>query len=70
MFKPRERELVLSMPAIEWTEPLPTQTLDGKSGLACRFCIAIVGLKGRDVSKLPQTREEFDRHMKEHSMAQ
>ena len=70
MFKPRERELVQLLPAIDWIEPLPIQTFDGKSGLGCRFCIAIVGLQGRDVAKLPQTREEFDAHMKEHSMPQ
>lgn len=60
-----ERQLVERFPQTKWTEPLPTRTLGGSSGLACRFCIAIHGLRGCDVAKLPQTVEEFDAHIRE-----
>lgn len=57
--------------SIPWREPLPvtvTDYLEGVGftpvrGLACRLCIARYGLRGQDVGKLPQTREEFDAHM-------
>lgn len=50
-----------------WREPQETRTLNGSGrGLACRICIGRFGLMGCNVSRLPQTPEEFNNHMKEH----
>lgn len=57
-----EAELEQTFPEIPWREPLPVTT-PGASGLACRFCIALYGLKGSNVGRLPQTAEEFAEHM-------
>ncbi len=58
-----EAELEQRFPAIPWRESLPICTTAGESGLACRLCVAMYGLHARDVSRLPQTREEFDAHL-------
>jgi len=60
----RERELELLYPWIDWREPVQINTTSGSSGLGCRFCTALRGLKGSEVLKLPQTPEEFENHMK------
>lgn len=53
-------------PLIPWREPLPvTVTETGARGYGCRMCIAKYGLKARDVAKLAQTLEEFQKHMEE-----
>jgi len=31
--------------------------------IACKYCIATVGLKGSDMAKLPKTEEELFRHI-------
>ena len=61
---PREDRLEREQPWIDWREPLPCIT-GRASGLACRFCIATISLKARDVAKLPQTFDEFAQHMRE-----
>lgn len=57
-----EADLRGRFPTIPWREPLRVVTADAE-GLACRFCVALYGLAGGDVTRLPQTREEFDAHM-------
>lgn len=61
-----EIDLVNKYPYVAWREPLRV-TVPGRGvkGLACRFCLAMFGLKAEDVSCLPQTQEEFEKHMKE-----
>jgi len=58
-----EKELEESFPAIAWREPLPVTIPGIGSGLACRLCIAMYGLAGKNVKQLPQTSQEFDEHM-------
>lgn len=53
------------VPGIPWREPLPVTVPGVGVGFACRLCIAAYGLRGRDVVRLPQTREEFDAHLAE-----
>jgi hypothetical protein len=66
-----EAELLLNFPQVPWREPLHvTVNGVGATPFGCRLCIAIRGLKGRDVGSLPQTREEFDKHMAERHAAQ
>lgn len=60
-----EEQFEKTYPHIAWREPLPTQCMDGSEGLACRFCVALRGLKGTEIGGLPKTREAFDRHMAE-----
>jgi hypothetical protein len=62
-------------PGIDWMEPMsvwPLRALaaagchpDQWPGMACRICIARHGLAGKNIGKLPKTREEFDHHMRE-----
>jgi hypothetical protein len=61
-----EHDLQIKYPSVPWREPIPVTLTDMKTkGLACRLCIALVGLKSSDVGLLPKTRAEFDAHMKE-----
>lgn len=60
-----ETDLERRFPFIPWRSPLPARRPDGISGLACRFCIALRGLKAREIGALPQTESEFERHMRE-----
>jgi hypothetical protein len=55
----------LEYPGLPWREPLLVKVPGVGDGLACRLCVAKHGLRGNDVVKLPQTREEFDKHMAE-----
>jgi hypothetical protein len=60
----RERELERLYPTIAWREPLAVKRFDLRGEFfACRFCIALVGLKGKDVARLPTDREEVRRHI-------
>jgi hypothetical protein len=59
-----ELELETILPSIDWRAPLPVTT-QSASGLGCRYCIAMRGLKGSVVGELPQTDEEFERHMRD-----
>src|SRR6266568_7510795 len=62
-----EAELIRRFPAIAWREPQHITTFSGFSGWACRICVARHGIYGYNVNSLPQTREEFEEHMrKEH----
>jgi hypothetical protein len=47
-------------PTVPWRTPLLVQTPDA-SGLACRLCIAMRGLKPTD--RLLATTAEFDKHI-------
>lgn len=59
-----ERHLEIQFPLVPWREPLSAQCVDGTSGFACRFCIALKGLRGQDIGKLPQTLSEFREHQR------
>ena len=59
-----EEVLERDFPEINWREPLPVSSAQGK-GLACRFCIAFDGLKGKMVPNLPQNKHEFAKHLRE-----
>jgi len=58
-----EEQLEQKFPRIKWREPLRVASPQGV-GLACRFCIARVGLKAPDIPALPQTIHEFHSHMR------
>jgi len=58
-----EQDLESAYPDITWKEPLPIRTEEA-SGLGCRYCIALYGVHGRNISRLSQSRQEFDLHMK------
>jgi hypothetical protein len=60
----REQVLVALFPVIPWCEPVPVQTPDGAGGYACRFCIALNGIKGADVAALPKTTDWFASHLR------
>jgi hypothetical protein len=51
-------------PWIEWREPVRVTSPLG-SGLACRACIAELGLSGGEIPDLPQTRLAWEQHMEE-----
>lgn len=48
-------------PTIAWREPAQVRMPDA-SGLACRVCIAEVGLRADQTERLFTTREDFDSH--------
>lgn len=52
-------------PGTPWRKPLDVTTTSGAHGFACRFCLARNGLRALDVGNLPQTIEEFNKHMEE-----
>jgi hypothetical protein len=52
-------------PSFRWREPMPVETRLG-SGLGCRVCIANDGLRAAEVLRLPQTREDWDDHFRQH----
>lgn len=58
-----ERQVEALYPKIKWREPLRVASAQGH-GLACRFCIARVGLKAHEIPALPQNVSEFHSHMK------
>lgn len=58
-----EQVFETTCPWIPWRQPVTVETPSARTDFACRFCIAMLGLRGEDVGKLPATREEFDRHM-------
>lgn len=54
-------------PGIAWQEPMTATNMQtGEHGLACRICVARYGLQGFQIKNLPQTKEAFAEHMKEH----
>jgi hypothetical protein len=48
----RETELEIHYPLVPWREPIKVTRTDGACGYACRFCIAIKGLKADDIPDL------------------
>lgn len=58
-------ELQARFPEVPWRRSLPVTSLDDPQvqGLACRFCIARFGLKGCQIGRLPQSEDDFIRHM-------
>lgn len=70
-----EDKLEEKYPTISWRAPLPARLMESaddepmpeelREGLACRFCIAINGMKGDKISALPKTFEQFASHMRE-----
>jgi hypothetical protein len=60
-----EAFLEKSYPWIDWRKPLPVSVMETEAkGIGCRFCIAMHGMKGWEVHKLPQTETEFAEHMR------
>lgn len=60
----REQEYEQRWGAIPWRTPLPVQwAADGRTYYACRFCIALRGLKGKDVGKLPRLAGDVMMHI-------
>lgn len=59
-----EKQLKVKFRSVPWREPLPIKVV-GSSGLGCRLCIARKGIKAAEVQRLPQTQQEFDKHMEE-----
>lgn len=57
-----EQQYEQNYPWISWRDPQLIVTGNGQ-GLACRYCVALHGLRGSEVGNLPQTYEEFERHM-------
>jgi hypothetical protein len=76
----RERKLEICLPRYRWREPLTSfPPVDGRiPGFGCRYCIAMYGIRGQGLpdlhaahperlthmSKLPKTREDFERHLR------
>lgn len=58
----RVAEFEARYPEIEWRTPLRVN--DRYYG--CRVCIALFGLKGSDVDKLPRTHQEWKLHFLRH----
>lgn len=50
-------------PRIPWDEPLPVTLTTGQSGYACRYCVALRGLRGEEVPNLPKTKLEVIAHI-------
>jgi hypothetical protein len=61
-----DERLRAEFPDIEWDEPVAVSLMGGSmERLGCRLCIARFGLKGEDIEKLYQTREEWEAHMEQ-----
>ncbi len=64
-----EDNLETVFPHIRWRAPLVLKNLDANSqavtGLACRFCIAMNGIKSTEIGSLPQNFGAFQKHMRE-----
>jgi hypothetical protein len=59
-----DAELMARWPDVPWRRALPVSSLERPvKGLACRFCVARFGLKGAEIGNLPQTEDDFIRHM-------
>lgn len=51
-------------PWIDWREPVEVRLMgDDTAHYACRVCIAVVGMRGSDIPRLPTDPEEVRRHM-------
>lgn len=58
--------LELDFPLIPWREPIIVRTPDDPTErFACRICIALAGLKERDVPMLTTDPEEVRKHIAE-----
>lgn len=59
------RECEKSWPDLPWREPLPVSLLDNPNDVrfACRFCIAIKGLRGDQVPDLTADRAAVVAHI-------
>lgn len=60
-----EKQLMEKFEYIPWRQPVLIRVPNYASGLGCRICIAMKGLKGEQVKELPQSLEEFEKHMRE-----
>jgi hypothetical protein len=62
----RERELERVYPEIEWREPVEVRRFgERRQHFACRFCIAIKGLKGEQISALATDRAAVLAHIQQ-----
>lgn len=59
-----DHDLEQRYPVIPWREPIRVALGNGMH-FGCRFCIALHGLKGSDVDKLPTDSDSVRRHIKE-----
>jgi hypothetical protein len=59
-----EAQLRKRFGAIEWDRPVEVRT-PTDWGYACRYCIALKGLKAADVSSLPKDPNAVRRHIRE-----
>jgi len=60
-----EDKLELTYPGLPWRYPLACRVSTGETGLGCRLCIAMHGIKAEEISDLPQTQDEFAAHMRQ-----
>lgn len=56
-------------PEIEWREPIKISRSDSEWGWACRVCVAMAGLSGRDIPGLTRSRQEVYEHIKKEHFA-
>jgi hypothetical protein len=53
-------------PEIKWREPIRVASSeDGDWGWACRVCVALFGMNGRDIRNLTQDYSAMVRHIRE-----
>lgn len=60
-----EFDLEALYPGIPWREPIAVSNGWSSTEWACRICIGTYGLRGTDIDRLPQTQDEFEKHMVE-----
>lgn len=61
----RAAKIMALAPMIPWCEPIKVSLTDGRSGYACRICIALHGLKGADIPSLPAEPAPVEAHIRE-----
>jgi len=59
-----EAHLRVAYPSIAWDEPIKI-VVGSAERLGCRYCIALVGLKGSDAHLLPESYRAFNEHLQE-----
>ncbi len=64
-----DRAVEATWPHIEWRQSVGVESaVDGTQRIACRLCIARLGLKGSDIATSPfvfVAEADFDAHMRE-----
>lgn len=63
-----ETDLEYGYPMIDWREPIGIQIPGSEEHFACRFCVALGGIKGKDIVDLPTDPDLVRKHIdEEHS---